>query len=234
MHDLVGYRAFESEFTNSVVIQVFAINVNMESSCIDFPAFRSGQLFQSIMTMREVTGKGAFAVLISHSDSYQAALGERTAGILDLFMIEKTEDKAFTRYSLDLAGNQSFVMLLGYDNLFRLGEIDFRRKELIRHTYGFYDHRGFLIRSLQEYIIAVFIHLISGRSAFFSNVIMSQRQQRTFILSFGSRGDSRGNLISFEPLGSFLTNNVFYSTNLVDSAFKVAFMVVRSKNSMAG
>ena len=82
------------------------------------------------MTMREVTGKGAFAVLISHSDSYQAALGERTAGILDLFMIEKTEDKAFTRYRLNLAGNQSFVMLLGYDNLLRLGEIDFRRSTL--------------------------------------------------------------------------------------------------------
>ena len=63
---------------------------------------------------------------------------------------------------------------------------------------------------------------------------MPQRQQRTFILSFGSRGDSRGKLISFEPLGSFLANNVFYSTYLVDSAFEVAFMVVRSINSMAG
>ena len=129
---------------------------------------------------------------------------------------------------------RSFVMFLSLDDLFDLSKVNLGRQKVIRDTDRFNHYRRFLISSLQQHIIAVFVHLVAGRSALFRDVVVPQRKQRALILAIGSCGDSSRNLIRLEPFGSFLADNVLHSADLIDSAFEVSFVVIRSEDSISG
>ena len=234
MHDFINNRSLQSKLADTVIVQVLPVDINMEGSRIDLPAFRRGNLFQRIVTMREIAFKGSFAIRVSDRNSNQRSLGERAVRVLDLIMIVETEHKAFSRDRLDLAGYQAFIMLFGHNDFFHFGEIDLCGQELIRHTDRFNHHGRFLIGGLQQHIIPVFIKLIASRRTLFRDVVMSQRKQRTFIFAFSRCGDCCGDLISLEPLGPFLTNNIFHGPDFIHSAFKISLMVIRGINSIAG
>ena len=117
MNDLIDNGSLECEFADSLVRKLFPVDIDMVSGFVDLPPVRGGDFFQRIVSMREVPGKGSFAVLISHCYTDQRSLGKRSAGILDLFMVIETENKAFARSGFNFAGNQPVVMLFGYDDL---------------------------------------------------------------------------------------------------------------------
>ena len=206
----------------------------MIGSRIDFPAFRRGYLFQRIVTVREIAFKGRFAVRIRHSNSDQRSLGQGAIRILDFLVIVETEHKAFAWNSLNLTGYKALVPFFGNNDLLDLGETDLGRQEFIRYADCFNNHGCFLIHSLQQHIIPVFIQLITGRSALFRDVVVSQRKQRAFILARGGCGNRCCNLIRLEPLGSFLADNIFHSADFIYRASQIAFVIVRRIDGMTG
>ena len=227
VNQLIDHRCIQVDDDFFVLRAVIIADLQRIIRFVQFPALRTGQLPDVVISMREMSAEADLAILVRDRCRQQNVRVQQAVFIGDGIAVVQAEDEALAGNTGQGGMRHAILVRFRFQDLLLLDHADPGGQIVIDRNDAGIDHRGHMILCLQHHIIACAVEEIPRWGGYLCDVVMPKRQRSCFTTAFCRCGDLSGDFVCLEPERAVLADNVLNRTHLKDRTLQISLAIHR-------